>query len=271
MDLLVQADNTIHAIATDPITLFTVSPNHRNYSIMDLYEYFPLMGPGTGGACSSVSHTAPARAYVCTARPRYTECATRHSAASPAVGCAGRDRDLGVHAQPARYLVACDQHGRTNGVRGLRKEDMEGQGVGGSEGGSKYGRHGVRCWLSTSLRLSTHGRMLARPGACTDSAVHQLQAVGDADRPVQIRRCRSVRARRRSRSPPRGRSPVRVSAAGPGRRWGGLRSAVPREHGPGGGSGLSAVAAVHRQAPDQRCPVLRHAGRRKRAADAHPR
>ena len=47
MDLLVQPDNTVHAIATDPSTLYTISPNHRNYSVMDLYEYFPLMGPGT--------------------------------------------------------------------------------------------------------------------------------------------------------------------------------------------------------------------------------
>jgi len=45
LDVLCTPDGTVHAITTEPITLFTVGPQHRQVSSMDLYEYFPLMGP----------------------------------------------------------------------------------------------------------------------------------------------------------------------------------------------------------------------------------
>lgn len=32
-------------VTTDPITLFSIDPTHRLYTLMDLYEYFPLIGP----------------------------------------------------------------------------------------------------------------------------------------------------------------------------------------------------------------------------------
>ena len=46
LDYVVLEDNSVHVVVTDPISLCSIDPSHRFYNILDLYEYFPLIGPG---------------------------------------------------------------------------------------------------------------------------------------------------------------------------------------------------------------------------------